>query len=294
MRHAEEPEGGKHEPDLEEIYKKTHEIAEYAAIDIDEFRDLYGDDIVDRDEEEIKRLETEFERARQESRRVMSAEEWLGNEKKRELAEIFEAVFYEHAEMSDWLGPNATVTKASRYDDIKNGVDSIVEFAPDEDKSRTSHLALAVDVTTSRSDDVIWEKIARIKQEISSGSLTRVKYFKSENLDIRGELQNVPRTIIMADAWKTAKELGALFVKKENKKLAEHPIQHQIIDELLLQFRAFGDYAKKEGQEDIYRKYKRLADIVLAIKKEKEMLGEPSAYDEGYEALRQALSETFQ
>ncbi len=295
MHREEEPEEEKKEPSLGEVYRRTHELAERAAIDPEGFRDLYGNEVVDQDKEEVERLEKQFEEERKEHKERMGADEWWSSEKKRELAEVFEVIFYEHAEMSNWLGPDATVTKASRYDDLKNGVDSIVEFTSEEDESRAAHLALAVDVTTSRADEVIREKLERIKREIDAGTLTRVKYFKSGNLDIRGELQNVPRTVIAADAWKTVTELGTLFMKGENKKLAEHFIQHQITDELLLQFKVFGNYAREREREDVYKKYKRLQSIVSAIREAKEEGKKPKRvpYDEGYDALRQALAETF-
>ena len=50
--------------------------------------------------------------------------------------------------VNNWLGPEATAIKSSRYDDIKNGVDNIVEFHKEEDFS-SSHLALAIDETFS-------------------------------------------------------------------------------------------------------------------------------------------------
>ncbi len=291
MGHTEEPEGGRHEPDLEEIYKKTHEIAEGSAIDMDTFRDLYGDEVVDRDKKEVEYLEGDMRRRNE--------EEWgqLGERKRREyeqtkkLAEIFETIFYEHAELSDWLGPNATVIKASRFDDYLNGIDAVVEFA-ESDASRASHLALAVDVTTAHTERVLRDKLVKIRSEIEDGKLAWVKYFKSEDLSMRGELKDIPRTVIAADALKTVGELGKLFVGEKNKELAVHPIQHQIIDELLMQLQKYTAYAQERGEDKLYRRYRKILGIVETIKMEKSKPGEV-IYDEGYRLLEKTLDDVF-
>ena len=96
-------------------------------------------------------------------------------------------------------------------------------------------MALAIDETFSHDVD---EKFKRIKEEIKRGELTQIKYFISERLNIRGELSKIPRVVIGIDA-KQQKEIGELWLEKNNKDLAKHSTQFIILEEILLAIRSF-------------------------------------------------------
>ncbi len=78
------------------------------------------------------------------------------------------------------------------------------------------------------------KKFNCIKKEIEEGKLARIKYFVSEHMNIRGELKKVPRLVIGADR-ETVKELGELWINRDNKALEKHPIQFTLLKEILLQ-----------------------------------------------------------
>ena len=44
------------------------------------------------------------------------------------LAKIIEAIIFEHGEKSNWFGESATTMQTSRYDDIVNHLDTIIQF----------------------------------------------------------------------------------------------------------------------------------------------------------------------
>jgi len=235
-----------------QIYEKAKQALKKDAIDLKEFTDLYGKDNVEKDKKYVDEMEKKF-----------TQEDMPEQIESNKLATIFEAILHDHAELSEWLGPNVYTISTSRYDDIKNGVDTIAEFI--EKERSASHLGLAIDATFSLD---INKKIRRIKNEIINGQLTKVKYFKSNKINFRGELSKIPKVIIGADA-KTIQELGKLWFKKRNKELAEHPIQFQILDQILMQLETFEEYAKRNNQHGIAEIYKKTHEIILKIYNEK-------------------------
>lgn len=237
---------------IREAFNKAEEVLRRDEISLDRFD---GGE-VERDKEYVEKMEGIFKEGR-------TTEEEEG----RMLAVIFEAIMHEQSELSDWLGPDATTIKPSRYDDIANGVDQLVEFLNEEE---ASYLAMAVDVTFG--EDVV-KKFDRIKNEIDSGVLGRVKYFYSENTKKKGFLENVPRVVIGADA-RTVKELSELWVEGRKKELSQHNIQYQILDEILIQAETFAAYAEKNGKVRVAGAYKDMAKKIGDIIGEKELSSE--------------------
>ncbi|MCL5004425.1 MAG: hypothetical protein M1170_00560 [Patescibacteria group bacterium] len=240
----------------DKMYEKAHNVLMEDIICPEDFIDLYGLKNVEEDIKYVKKMEDKF-----------NQEESPEKKELRKIASVLEAVVYDQVETNDWLGADATSIKSSRYDDIKNGVDNIVEFYKEEDFS-SSHMALAIDETFS-SD--INEKFERIKKEIKQGELAQIKYFVSDRLNIRGELSKIPRVVIGADA-KTIKEVGELWLEKNNKDLAKHPVQFLIIEEMLLQLEAFKNYAQKVNQPDIALIYEKTQKILQKIYDDKKDL----------------------
>jgi hypothetical protein len=182
----------------------------------------------------------------------------------RKTAKIFEAIIFDQIERSNWLGESAMTIQASEYDDIHNGTDTIVEF--EEENNDATHLALAIDVTTSQ--EHLDRKLDRVKKEINSGTLTRIKYFYSESMGIKGEKTKVPRVIIGVDR-KTVADLTSKWVENKNKELGEHIVQVIIIEQIITQLIKFKEYAEKIGNNDVVRVYERTIRIVEKIREEK-------------------------
>ncbi|OGI94748.1 hypothetical protein A3A03_03590 [Candidatus Nomurabacteria bacterium RIFCSPLOWO2_01_FULL_40_18] len=179
------------------------------------------------------------------------------------LATVFEAILHEHGEQSNWFGETAVTIKTSRFDDIANGVDEIVEF--EEQESSPSYLALAVDATYSTFPD---HKLQKIKAEINEGELAQIKYAVVENIGFRGELKKVPKVVVGVSA-RTVNELVELWLSKDNKALANHPVQMQILEEVLMQAQAFAKYAESKGHHEIARKYEKTQAIIEGVIEQK-------------------------
>lgn len=258
---------------LDQAYKKAERILKNGEIQLDDFADLYGEENVARDKEEVARLEREFEKSATPDQ-----------ERTLHLSRTFEAIFHIHAELSEWLGPNAATLKASKFDDIKNGIDSIAEFV-EEDRS-AMHLALAIDVTFSQD---LANKFNRIKKEIDNGELPKVKYFTSETLNFRGELSNVPRVVIGADA-RTVQKLAELWLEKDMDALGKDAVQFQILEEIVHELEAFGRYAERIGKPELVETYARTAALVRGILAAKNKgLEDSGERDRVFEAIHDEL-----
>jgi len=244
---------------VEKTYKKGIDI-----IKEDEFKDLYSKETVEADLEWVRKEEERFEK-----------EDTPEQKEARKVSTVFEAIIFDQVEANNWLGETARTIKSSRYDDIKNGIDLIVEF-PEEELS-ASHLALAVDVTLSSE---LENKLRDIKRDIERGKMGTIKYFKSEALNIRGEKSNIPKVVIGTD-YHTFTEVVDLWMSRDTAeggaakdKLVKHPIQFILLEEILMQLEKFEDYARKIKQEKVAEEYKRVKEIIEEVYRKKLVLYE--------------------
>ena len=263
--------------EIDQLYQIAQKELVHDEIPLDDFYNTpgYNNEEIDRDKKFVKEKEKQFR----------NQDSQLAEEKEFEkIARIFEYVFYQQAELSNWLGDQTRTIKTSRYDDIKNGVDVIAEFQNNSDE----YLGIAIDVTTSND---FQGKFRRIKDKIKDGHFTEIKYFQSEESEKR-RIANIPKIIIGANR-KTVLELAELQAEKKNKKLADHFIQFQILEEIIIQSKMFEKYAEKENQPQIsnaYRKIKIIAENILKEKKNK-ILSVFKKRDEFFRIMKNYLSE---
>lgn len=266
-------------PEAEEaLYKVLVPENKEKAINLDEFAGLYSPEVIARDKAYVEKLEQKFI-------------ENDGGESEKKFGDLFEAIINYQIENSDLMGPTASVIVPARFDDIANGIDSIVQFK--EAKGATSHMALAIDVTGS--EKAIIKKFDRVRDDIDHGHLSVAKYFKSKNF--RGELGSVARVIIGAD-HKTTTDISDLILrftrmkstiaenrKRENtsdsaealkkefseirRKLADHPLHDIVLLEIKAQLEGFQSYAQSLGKESIANEYGKILHIITEIIDEK-------------------------
>jgi len=115
------------------------------------------------------------------------------------------------AEGANWFGESSFVFATTDYDDLKNGVDGIIEVAPG--------VRAAFDVASGTSSEGLREKISKI---YSGGN---VRYFRSEmELDEDGDptemgLSNLPFIVIGMDPLTFGSLSEAIYVaRKETKR----------------------------------------------------------------------------
>lgn len=265
-----------------------------ARIDTGLFGDLYNKSAIQLDLAMVRRKKTELARASESGK----------TQKKR--GDLFEAILADQIYSSQWLGQNAAYIASSEYDDHVGGVDGVVEF---KEESSHSYVALAVDATKSRRH--IKEKFDRIRESITLGKLSRIKYFIAPDGRSRGELRKIPRVVIGADE-RTMRELSELIfefrsiqrVLKENKelsaegkkslrerflkirdRLAHHPFQGKIIEEVVAQLGACAKYAEYAGQTKIVAILEHMLAIFKDIQKERPRPAGESFDDDAVYAL---------
>jgi len=262
-----EPEGF---PDLDKVLEKAEETVFSLAIDPQEFAEPQGHyrkEAVEADMAYVEERERGFEKSDREGGT-------LGNKSRQEalrkIARGFEAVILQ-SDANDWFGPNAEMIIPSRYDDIKNGVDGIVEFNENESYS---HLVLAVDMVSSNNTETIGKKLENIKGDIQRNNLAKIKYFESEQLNIKGEKTNIPRVVIGADR-KTVHGLLTLFAEGKNKDLAGHYMQMQMLKEIQMQLDSFSKFADTQNKPELVKAYDSAKITIDRIIDEKvESIGE--------------------
>ncbi len=257
--------------ELDQAYEKAEEVLQEDAINMEDFKDFYNEEKIQKDREYIKEKEKIF------------FEELTEEEKEiRKIATIFEAIIHQEIELSDWLGESAFTIKSSRYDDIKNGIDVIIEF---RDEEGISHLALAIDVTFGTKKETLDKKYSNIKKEIEDGTLSQLEYFKSQ--------KKIPKVIIGTEI-KQVKELITTWLNNNRNELAEHNIQFLILKEIQIQLETFKKYAEKIGQDEIVQIYQNSLDIIDEVMESKgnQALWEEIEDDNVFQALK-VLLENF-
>lgn len=151
---------------------------------------------------------------------------------------------------------------ASKFDDIKNGVDVVTIF---NTENTTKYVGLGIDVTFSSDDKVLEKKLHSVQDRIRNMALPFVKYFEDPTT---GEHKNffIPKVIVgsrLSSAEKLVKLWGGED-KDKNKKLAEHPVSSKLIMETIAQLMYFYNYAKdlsentKSSKDS--KKYREIAE----------------------------------
>ena len=98
--------------DLHAAYEMAEKVLA-EPIDLEAFRDIYGEN-VDKDVEYVEKMEKMF--AKQAAAAGDSAERFI------KLARIFEAIVFQHAELSNWFGEYATTIAASAMTILKTAL----------------------------------------------------------------------------------------------------------------------------------------------------------------------------
>lgn len=252
----------------------------------------YAQSRIERDLAYVTKLEQNFV----EQNRSNRDQKNFGWETKKKLGEIFEAITIDNIDMNAWFGANAQMIIPTKYDDVVNGIDGVVEF---HDERSVGHLALGIDVATSL--EGIDRKLQGVKDDIDKGRLSKMDYFYSEAQDIKGQKTNIPQVILAADR-QTVRDLMDLWVEEKQKALAKHYIQFQILEEAMIQLKSFQAYAKRKGKNHLVGIYQRDIDCVQMVMNEKkeafstEDLGaaiQEMRKDLGYQQIKRRVGELF-
>ncbi len=164
----------------------------------------------------------------------------------------------------DWLGPDTDIIFTSLYDDVANGIDSVMQF-PGEGSE--NNLGMEVDFASSEAE--MMAKILKIGQSLEKGIISSVEYFDSPST---GKIKGVKMPKIAFGA--TGKEMGNLAevvadaylspVKKElaQAELRNHAMKKRFVTLAAKQLKEFGMIAEKAGHGEISKLHRNVLDIL--------------------------------
>jgi hypothetical protein len=223
--------------DLDTMHRRARAELDRQAIKPEDFP-LYSREMIGSDKEEVVALEKQI-----------LEEEQPDEREARKMADVLEAVVLELGELGNWFSDkdNVTTIKTSRYDDLKNGTDIILEFDEAEQGLRT--LGLGIDVTYSEN---LTKKIQGLRRKVETGKLSTIRYFYSEKSEFRGEQLGVPG-VITGVSNKHAMELASMWIEKKREKLSDHPAQIILLEEIEAQLVAFCELVKQSGNPNAER-----------------------------------------
>jgi len=169
-------------------------------------------------------------------------------------ATIFEAILHMRLKKGEWID-GVQAIKTNEFDDIANGIDEVLRVIDPETKEK--RIAFAIDALTVGGGPLnvgIEKKMNRIHEDITSNKLPKIKYFLDEETKNVG-IENLPRIVVAADV-KTMEELNELWMEKSDRnKLVRHPLQLQILEQIIEQSNQFSMFAKRDGKDEIAEKY---------------------------------------
>lgn len=266
---------------INDAYNRVIRLFDKHSLKVDdpEFKELYGQEKIDYDKAYIKKNELRFEESNLPGENILFKN-----------AAILEYIVYEQSELGEWFGKQALTFKTTKYDDLLHGVDMAIEF--EEPNESFGYLGLAVDISFG---DELSKKFASIKDNIDSGKLTQIDYFKSPRTGPKG-LKNVPRVVLAVDGKTVSKLIDFWIEKSQDSKnsLANHPVQIQILTEFQLQLTKFEQYARhvKKNDEiaDIHAHDLAIIKKILQEKKKEFPNYTGEMFDAGYDHIQNGLS----
>lgn len=232
---------------------EAEKLKKEAAIDPNQFIGVYGEHAVAKD---LKYVE---ERKKQFSNEDSVEKKW---------ASVLEAIFYQHAEQSNWLGDNAHTILASEFDDIAHGIDVAVRVGDSE--RPFPYLGIGIDVTYGTTK--MTKKINNIFDELDKGELGKMHYFMDPEFDqFKGELSRIPHLVVGVERSHII-ELSRQWLENEKHALAENPIQLVLLREMMKQLKMFRSYAKSIGRKDIAEIYSADIDVFEPVLRDRQKM----------------------
>lgn len=172
---------------------REERITKNQLIRMNEFGDVYPKDELSADKNEVM--------AEKEEKKIDFTER----------GEIFEFLMRE-SEKFNWFGEDCYIVKTSKYDDIKNYTDIVIEWE-DEDGQI---VRLAIDCTVAKNEDNLRKKAYGIKRKLESGDLSSLKYHQSELSDEKRLLTQIPQVVVAIEPEKIT-DLCRIFTRVINK-----------------------------------------------------------------------------
>lgn len=234
---------------LAPAFERAQKSLSRLAIEIEDFENAtpaFTGETIKKDKDYVLEKEKKFD-----------LEETSESEFYRKMAVVLEAIICEQAELGDWFGEDTFTVKTSKFDDIRNGIDIVVEF---ENEADDGLMVLGLDVTCG---SAVEKKMKTMKKHQDEGFLPNIKYYESERAE-KQSLKHVPKVVVGVDK-KILGEMVGLWLGGKRRELSAHSVQVEILEQIRLQLEAFSEHAQKKGKKQIagtFRKYLNKIDVL--------------------------------
>jgi hypothetical protein len=232
--------------EITNMVRRTSAVNNEHQLDMSQFIDTYGLEKVTADYAKVAdRMASHLEG-------TMSDSEKLGH--------IFEAAYLDLATRHSWFGEHSEITKASKFDDIMNGVDMITTVLDKTNSVR--QFEVATDLTIS-SHGVV-KKFTQLADKVREGELAEINYYHSDILGYTGRLRDVPKTLIALDPRNMQSFLRNWMQEPE---LAQEQFSQVMLQQIATQSQGFARLAKNThgSGSRIFQKYTNTRNVCQEI-----------------------------
>lgn len=176
-------------------------------------------------------------------------------ERAKKIATLTERALAEGVTKFNWYGENVTIQPASEFDDVKRGIDDILEIRKEGEES--SFMGLGIDVTfRGLNSPQFKDKFFRLLQSIHDGKKTQVKYFKNYNNELLKEFA-IPKMVLYFNV-NDVKDMVGILKNSDNaemqQELEDHKQKFNVMRQIIHSCKILASFAE-ESQNNIFRKY---------------------------------------
>lgn len=164
-----------------------------------------------------------------------------------------------------WYGDSIFALNTSEFDDIKRGVDEVLEIHRKDEEN--SFLALGIDITYRGIESEIFKKkFFKLLDNIKNGGKTKIKYFTDAEGKIRKEFA-IPKMVLSFD-MRDVKEIISIVQNPNSGKTFDKQ-KIAVLSQILHSCKYLADFAK-ENQNNIFRKYTAIINSIEELSWENE------------------------
>ncbi len=258
----------RNDKELDVVYEKALEIGKeniteniedyYAFADAGLIRG--GRMEVKRDFEELQKIMDIFKK----NNEGLDEKKASNNEKAKKLATISERAIVFGVSKLNWCGDNVTISPTSNFDDVKRGVDEIMQI---ESTDGVESLGLGIDVTyRGLLSESYRNKLTKQLQSIYDGYSCDIKYFKNQNGEMMSEF-SVPKIPLYID-FEKVKDLVRMINNIDNPEVLEQfkesPQRFSIINQIVTICDLLGDFAES-CHNDVSVQYHKVSAVMKEI-----------------------------
>jgi hypothetical protein len=171
-------------------------------------------------------------------------------EEAKKIATITESALAHGVTKHLWYGENVSIEQVSEFDDVKRGVDSVLEIRKEDDES--NFMALGIDVTfRGLHSEQFKQKFFRLLSSIRDGHKTKIKYFKNHKQEPMKEFP-VPKMVLYFSVGDVKDMVDILKDKDLDQKEGQQKIN--VLNQIVRSCSILADFAE-ESQNNIFRRY---------------------------------------